>query len=326
MTKEEKRKQKEYEKKVKAINKSLSYLSKEKQSELGVVSVQQEENVFFCGDGCYKKVYMFHPASLGNKRTAFIKALTDRYDNRIRFSICTRNYKDKLSAYMFMTVTFQSETYYEVRKKIRSFEESLISEICSFLGISIKPCSIENVLTYSWMNFSGEMKKISPDILFGRTEKIFKEMTECASGHFEAVGRYGRTFVGKNYPDTTNGINEFMHQHEGAYYVVVDFQRFNDEEQHLYDFEIKNRYSLHNEVLKPNFINMSYFLTVLRNNSDSVKRLCNDAYQFYDNHGIQLMPGIGREKEIFLSSCSLGLVDFHSMQNASENIIGGLLL
>lgn len=328
MNKEERKRQKELAKKIKAINNSLDYLSKEMQSEIGVLAVQKNDNVYFCGENLYKKIYMFRPATLGNKRVAFIKALTDRYDNRIRFTICTKNRNGKVSAYMFMTVSFESENYYEARSVIADFENSLMKDICVFLGIQIDTCSLENALMYIYMNYSGEMKKINSDIFFGKKQsvKLFKDIEQCKCGQFECLNRYGLSYVGKNYLKNTDGVNYFMQQHEGNYFIVVDFQGFNEDEQHVYDFDIRNKYHLHNEIDKPHFINMTYFFTALLNKTDDMEKFSSELMKFYDGKGVLIMPAIGKEKETFISSCSLGLVDSRSMQNASEEIIGGLLL
>lgn len=328
MNREERKKQKEIAKKIKAINNSLTYLTKDMQSELDVLAVQKDEYVYFCGNNLYKKIYMFHPASLGNKRVAFIKALTDRYNNRIRFSICSKNINEKISAYMFMTVSFEGENYYEVRQIIEEFENSLMKNICAFLGIKVETCSLENSLTYIYMNYSGELKKINPEVLFGKDKavKLFKEINNCSGGSFESLNRYGLSFVGKNYLHNTDGINYFMREHEGTYFVVVDFQGFNEEEQHVYELDTRNKYNLHNETAKNHLINMTYLFTALLSDSDSAKSFSDEFMRFYDNKGVLIMPAIGTEKKVFASSCSLGLVDYRSMQNASEEIIGGLLL
>ena len=108
---EEKKKQKELDRKIKKINRSLTYLPKSYQNIIDVLAIQKEEHVYFAGNNLYKKIYMFKPASLGNMRAAFIKTLTDKFDNRIRFTMCTRNKDGKLSTYMFMTVNFYEDSY-----------------------------------------------------------------------------------------------------------------------------------------------------------------------------------------------------------------------
>jgi len=328
MNREERKKQKEITKKIKGINNSLTYVTKEMQKELDVLAVQKDEHVYFCGNNIYKKIYMFHPASLGNKRVAFIKALTDRYNNRIRFSICTKNKNGKVSAYMFMTVSFEGENYYEVRQVITEFENSLMKNICAFLGIKVDACNLENALTYIHMNYSGEMKKINPDILFGKGKavKLFKEIDKCSCGRFECLNRYGVSYIGKNYLNNTDGINYFMQEHEGTYFIVVDFQGFSEEEQLVYDLDMRNKYNLHNETEKPHFINMTYVFTSLLDDEKKVDSFTDDLMRFYDSKGVLIMPAVEQEKITFISSCSLGLVDYRSMQNASEELIGGLLL
>ena len=329
MTREEKKKLKEEEKRIKAINNSLSYLSKEMQEELGVVSIQKDEGAYYCGNGVCKRIYMFQPYSLGNKRIAFIKAITDRFNNRIRFTMCTKNREGSFTAYMFMTVFFEADSYFEAKKLIADFENTLIKDICVFLDISIQPCSIDNTLTYIHMNCSGEMSKISTDVLFSNKNggiKLIDGISNCNAGSFNIHDRYGKVFIGKNYERKTNGINDFIRKNNGTYYIVVDFQGYTEDEQRLFNSELKARYGYRNNVETPHLINMSYFLTITGETEDIVTETSENMIAHYDKNGIQLMPGVGREADIVRSCCSLGLVDFHSGQNVTCEIVGGLLL
>lgn len=328
MTRQEKKEQKARRKEIQKINNSLTYLSKEKQEELNILAIQCDDAVYFRGNDLYKKIYMFHPASLGNKRRAFIKAITDRYDNRIRFTICTKNKSGKISAYMFMTVTFSAPSYYEALGVIKDFEQSLMKDICVFLGISINPCTVENALTYINMNISDELTKVLSDVLFEKRfrNKILKPVTNCGQGFFQTENRYGMAFVGRNFKNDVEEINQFMKMNDGSYYVVVDFQGYTDEDKRLFDIDLRNKYSLQNEAAKPDFVNMTYLLVVMDPDEEKVKAIAKDTFNYFDRKGIQLMAGTGREKYIFLSCASLGLVDFHSMINVSPDMVGGLLL
>lgn len=320
----DKRQKKKLEKTIKKINGSLSFLPSSYKKKIDVCAYQKEDSVFFCGNGNYKKIYIFRPASLGNKRSAFIKAITDHFDNRIRFTICLKNKDKKLSAYMFMTVNFTAASYYEARQIISDFEKAL-NETCTFLGITFNQCTIEDSITYINMNFTNEMKQISISDFLGRHGHVLldPQITDCSAGCFKTGDRSGVVFSGRGYSDNTDGINEFYKQHVGSYFIVVDFQGFNVTDGHLLKFNLKSRYMASQECQSSN-INMTYFLTAIDDEASS-ESLSDSIFKFYDSHGIQLMPCAGREKKIFSSCASLGLVDFRSMQNASADIIGGLL-
>ena len=101
---EEKRQRKLEEKRIRDINNSLRQLSRSAQEELGVMAIQEQEHVFFCGNGIYKKIYTFRPAILKNKKNELIRALCSLFDNRMRLTMCVKNKNERLSAYMFLTV------------------------------------------------------------------------------------------------------------------------------------------------------------------------------------------------------------------------------
>lgn len=324
---EEKRKQKALAKQIKKINNSLTYLPKSYQANLDVLAIQKEEHVYFAGNGLYKKIYMFKPATLGNKRVAFIKALTDRFNNRIRFTMCANNKNEKVSAYMFMTVDFKADSYYEVRKDIQAFEEDLMNRICVFLGITISACTIENALTYIYMNFTGEMKKIDINAFLGKNFSFDKKslIDACENGRFLSGEKKGCVYLGKDYPDSTDGVTQFIKLHNGTFYIVVDLQKYDDDDLHVFDYELKNRYSLVSDREYEKKINMTYVFSWVKGKDELTESKNDEVMTFYDNLGIQLMPAVGREERAFFSSCFLGLRDFRSMQNASPDMIGGLL-
>ena len=113
-----KRNRKLEERRIREINNSLKYLSKSIQKESGILAVQEQDNVFLCEDKMYKKVYTIRPAILQNKKCEFVKALCNTFHNRIRLTQILKNNGDKLGSYMFMTVFFEAESYYDVKKDI----------------------------------------------------------------------------------------------------------------------------------------------------------------------------------------------------------------
>lgn len=322
-----KKSKKSLRKQIKEINRSLVTLAPHMQNELSVSSVHFDDSVFLCKDGTFKKIYRFRPAALGDKRTAFIKSLTDRFKNRIRFTICFKNFGDSTSSHMFMTVSFNSKTYYEVRKEIAEFESQILKEICVFLKISIVTCSVENVLSFINFMFTGEMRQYSPDFLSDKESSgLVPELKDKDKGFFSSGNLFGVSFVGKNILKPLDDVNSFSLMKKGTYYFVLDVQSFESEAEHTYSFDLRSRYSvpLDNEDYS-GLINMSYFFTYLSDSNDETKALYNKSFDWFDSKGIYLMPGIGKEKEIFYSSCLFGLSVFQISQISSCNVIGSLL-
>lgn len=325
---EEKNTRKLEARRIKGINNSLTYLSKSSQKELGVMAIQKEENVFFCGNNTYKKIYTFKPALLNNKRLELLKALCVMFHNRIRLSLCLKNKDEKLNAYMFMTVTFIASSYYEVQKEIVSFESEINRNICFILHIQIVPCNLDNTLTFIHMNCTGEMKKIDADKLFQKklTGSLFAEATETGPGAFKCGNRYGALYIGKDFPQETEDIMKIFESYEGTYQMCIDFQSYTDEDKEIFQYELKNKFCQDARNKEGVIVNATYLLTLISESKDGLSELDEKIVDYYDEKNILLMPGVDRERDIQKSMCTLGLSDFHSMQNININVLSELLM
>ena len=71
---------------------------------------------------------------------------------------------------------------------------------------------------------------------------------------------------------------------------------------------------------------MSYFLATIKDDSKQLEDMTERIFDFFDAEQVLLMPGVGRTQEIFLSMSSLGMKDFHSMQNTNPRIISKLFM
>ena len=326
---EEKKRRKLEEKRIKAINNSLKYLSKSAQDELGVLSVQEQEHVFYCGGRVYKKIYTFKPAILKNKKNELIKALCELFDNRMRLTMCVKNKNKKLSAYMFLTVTFEADSYYEVQSVIHDFEEKLKSEIATILNISILECDLDSTLSYIYLNSTGEMKQMDIGQLFAKKgmHRIFEKCIDSADGKFVCGNRHGISLVGKNYPRKLSNMSQIFYDQEGSFQICVDFKKFSNEDKEIFQYDLNRKYSTEKiELVSDEIINMSFFITAMTDTKEELDVLEQQLTLFYDTKKVQIMPGSGRAKNIFYSSSSLGLHDFRSMQNVTYDKISELLL
>lgn len=325
---EEKNVRKLEAKRIKTINNSLSYLSNSSQKELGVLAIQKEENVFFCGNNTYKKVYTFKPVFLNNKRQELLKTLCKMFHNRIRLSLYLKNKDEKLNAYMFMTVTFTATSYFDVQKEITSFESEINKNICSILHIQIVPCNLENTLTFINMNCTGEMKKIDADRLFQKklSGTLFADTTVIDAGKFKCGNRYGVIYIGKDFSKKTVDIIKIFEAYEGTYQMCIDFQSYKEEDKEILKYKLKNKFCQNARSEENMIVNATYLVTLLSESKDSLYELEETMLDYYDMKNILLMPGAGREQDIWLSMCTFGLSDFHSMQNVNVNVLSELLM
>lgn len=324
-----KRNRKLEERRIREINNSLKYLSKSIQKESGILAVQEQDNVFLCEDKMYKKVYTIRPAILQNKKCEFVKALCNTFHNRIRLTQILKNNGDKLGSYMFMTVFFEAESYYDVKKDIEKFEDKLKKEITSILYIDIQDSTLDSVISYMFLNYSGKMQQLNLSQLF--TSKsglhIFDTCKNNINGEFYYEGNYGMTCVGKDYPEAMPEMTKLFNEHEAVYQICIDFQSYCQNDKDIYQLALNRRYCNEKiELDNTDVVNLSFSLVAISNDKQQLNDLANNIFEYYDDKHVLIMPGAGRAKDIFLSISSLGMKDFHSMQNSNVQIISNLFM
>ena len=328
---EEKKKRKLEERRIKEVNASSKYLSSLAQEKLGILAVQEQDNVFFCEDKRYKKVYTVRPAVLQNKKYELIKALCDTFHNRIRFTQVLKNSGDKIGSYMFLTVNFEAGTYYEAKKEIEEFENKIRIEITSILHIDIRPCSLDNLLSYMILNYSGKMQQFDMNRLFSSKEIINfgDHCKDAGNGKFflDNDDNCGIVCVGKGYPYDMPEMTTLFEKEQATYLVCIDFQSYDPDDKEIYQLALNSRYCNERiELNQENVVNMSYFLATIKDDSKQLEDMTERIFDFFDAEQVLLMPGVGRTQEIFLSMSSLGMKDFHSMQNTNPRIISKLFM
>lgn len=317
---------------IKKINKSLINLPRNTQKELGVQSVQHNDNVFYTGNNVYKKIYEFKPSFLGKMKYEFIKELINLYNNRFRFSFYIINKSGKINVYTFLTVYFECADYFEAKQCIKDFETSFSRDIAPILNITVLECSLDTILTYVHLNCTGELKEIDTDLLFEKkgVDKIYTDirLTDIPN-IFECLNvqnRYGSIYVGNYISDDVANIINYFSLNDGTYQYSVEFQKYNNEEKDMYQREIKRKYCDESAQLNEEFINMSFIISTIDSDISSLSETNQALIEYFKKNGILLLPGIGREKDIFISCASIGLKEFHSMYNVNRNIVSELLL
>jgi hypothetical protein len=228
-----------------------------------------------------------------------------------------------------MTVTFTSDSYYGVKNDIEAFEKQ-INNVVSVLNINILPCTIDSVLSYIQMNYTGELKRVDSNIIFDKKNyQIAHEVMTTQSGHITSGGREGVVYTGKIYPSKLDDeITRIYTDMDGEYKLCIDFQSFTDEEKDIYKYEINNVYCNDRMEYDLNMpVNMTCVLVYIQGKKKiNVHEASDRISQFYEENKILMMHGSGREETIFKSSCTLGLVDYHSMVITNTGVISEFLM
>lgn len=326
---EEKKALKAEKKRIESINNSLKYFSAPIQNELGALAIQQEDNIFFCGNNIYKKIYIVRPAFIKEKKNMFLRTISQLFTNRIRLSLCVNNKSNSLNGSMFMTVFFDCDTYYDALLEVKQFEKEYKNKITRILGIDISCCKLEQLLGFIHMNITGEIKAMNKIDLYGKKSRydMFDKFSDAKGGFFKNGEKYGLALVGKYFPSVGNDFTDFLKQNEASYQIIFDFQAISEEDEKLFKLLLEEKYnSKFKDDDRDLFINLTYTIITQTQDYEEIKRINKEAFRFFDTNKIVIMPGMNREKEIFCSSCTLGLRDFHIMQNTKLDIASNLIL
>lgn len=323
---EEKRKKKLEEKRIKEINNSLRFFSGTAQKDFGVLAIQEEDNVFFCGESLYKKIYMVKPGILGNKRKAFMSALLSSFDNQMRLTMCLKNREHKLSSYMFLTVSYSADTYYEAKAIIKEFEESLSSEITKYLNIQITACDLESLLSYMYLNATGIMKQINTSNLFAKKNSSIFDVQKKDHLYFVCKDRYGFVLNGKYYSENAADISKVFYDTEGSFLITVDFKRYSKNEKELFQYDFNQTYKFNSFEIEQEIVNVGYHVAGTADDENKCIQLKDKLTDFYNSKNILLMPSSERMDDMFSNCCMFGLKDLHSMQNSNVQLLSELLI
>ena len=96
-------------------------------------------------------------------------------------------------------------------------------------------------------------------------------------------------------------MSQMFCEKEGTYQLCVDFRKYNEDDKEIYQYDINRKYSTEKIELHDNeIINMSYLVTAMVDTEEQVTDMEQYLMKFYDSKKIQIMPGAGRAKEIFL--------------------------
>ena len=320
---------KEEIRRIKQLNRSLVSLPKPTQQSLGILAVQREDGVFFLGNNQYVKIYLVKPAVLNEKRKQLVTKLCEITGNRIRITSFCKTYNQRLIAYTFMAVYYKAYNYAGAYDEISEFEKRLNEEVCRNLGITISKCALDDALVYMRMNCSGELKIIEHSDMMSKNgdwkKNLFADVSETKAGTFQCLEKYGVCFTGNFYDNSNINIDNILMQIPGNILFAVEIQKVDEEDEKLLKHELTNKYSVDCDI-EESTVNMKYLMSVMFEDETTRNEVKKTIMSLYDQNKILLNPCSGREKEAYYSLCSIGVIDFHSMRNASTEQAGSLLI
>ena len=314
----------------KELNRSLVALSKETQRDMGIFAIQKVDNVFFLGNKKYAKIYSLKSA-LNNpdRKKAFLKAMEKTTSNRFRISVFCKNTDIKSNFYMFITVYFEADDYVRAVMEIEKFESVFTENVVKGLSLNISECKISEILTVVYMNCCGKIKKFddfeSALLKMNWKELLLGDLKNIHYGNFQGNGNYGTCYIAKEFPGNAVELNDVYVKCKGNVFYCIDVQMLTEDEKQILECEIKNKYNSRIDVLSQNVMNLTYLLSVSAPTEDMLHEMNIQLRKEFEKNEVLLLLCSGREERCFDSICSLGLCDFHSMQNVGLEVVSSLL-
>lgn len=318
---EEKRLQRETARIAKQMNNSFHAVSKYSQRNIGVVSVQLEDHVFFMGMGRYVKIYTVKPGVLSDsKRESFVKFMTEKQSNRFRITCVNKEIEGKNGArgqFVFVSVMVDDDDYYSASFKFADTEK-VFKDITANIGVEMQTCTIEEVLSYCRYNYTEEQTRVS-------TESALKDdWNTLLFASANDKNKEKLAFIGFDYPLEIKSIREKLLNYSKEVMITADILPMSDDDVRLYEEYLKDSY--HHEIWNEgeNYCNLTYgiYLTTDKEEKENLKsKFLSD---FYKNKIIFYYEPESEAQ--YKSSCALGLLDFHKMKVVNAGIITNLLL
>lgn len=322
------RKTKEQIKRERALNASMVILSKKNQDQLGIISVQPEKNIFFLSSRMFVKVYTLKGVELtDNRKKTLVSALCSFSKHRMRLS--SFSYKNSRSPLVFLTVFFPGNSYAAVADEIDDFDRMLSTLMEDKFKIQFVTCNMGDVFMFIYMNFNGQMKKITSKTVMKKSinlkKNFFQDIKEVEGGYFiNKNGKLGCTYICTQFPDEMESPFTNLRKLGCAYLSCIDFQVLDKYYVSYFNRTLEESYNSKIEDNVENMINLTFILNMIYD-SEKEQETCEELVShILFEKGLIAAPGIGVQEKIVDSIASFGLFDFHCSKNVNFDIVSKL--
>lgn len=312
----------------KKMNSSMVLLAKRNQERLGILAVQPDKNVFSLAEGKFVKIYSLKGVELtDNRKKVLIEELCGLSPHRMRIS--TFFYAHSAAPLVFLTAFFTGGCYAEIADEIDLFDKSLQCLMDSKFKLSFLPCNIGDIFMFVYMNFNGQMKKVSTKSIIKKSANLkksyFQEVKEQEDRYFVAkTGKVGKSYLCIQYPEKVN-VSLSCLKHLGCTYLsCIDFQVINEEYAVYYDKMIEEAYNSVGENKNKRLINLSFMFSYMCDDENERKKCDAVIKDFFEEHSLIAAPCVGIEQRVIESISTFGLIDLHCCRNVNIDIVSKL--
>lgn len=329
------RKSKAQIKKEKMMNATMHPTSRKTIEAMGIVAVHPEESLFQTkpenGKSAFIKIYSIKGLDNSEMRKEMlIHSLCDCCASR-RLRISSFQYAGNNAPIFFLSVYFYGSSYADIYDEVREFDELLETILRQNIRISIKPCSISDIFMFIFMNYNGQIKKISPKAVLRKNADWGKEYLRYVSAkdngfQLEEVGKYGCCYMAVQYPDAIERIFEKIRQTGCAILSSVDIQKVPDKYLSAYKEYVEQIYNGTVETEKSSLLNTTFLFSVFVNSEKEMKMMDQFIKDHMEKNNLIVTNCTGVEGKVLDSIATMGLFDFHCMRNVEESLIASFLI
>ena len=322
-------------KKEKAINATMHQTSKKTVQAMNIVAVHPEESIFQTtpenGKSAFIKIFSIKGLDNSEMRKEMlVHSLCDYCASR-RLRISSFQYAGNNTPIFFLSVYFYGTSYADIYDEVREFDELLETILKQNVRITIKPCNIRDIFMFIFMNYNGQIKKISQKSVLRKNADWGKEYLGYISVkdngfQLEEVGKYGCSYMAVQYPDKIERIFEKIKQTGCAILSSVDIQKVPQKYLSAYKEYVEQIYNGTVETEKDKLLNTTFLFSVFVNSEKEMKMLNHFIKEHMENNNLIVTNCTGVEGKVLDSIATMGLFDFHCMRNIDESLIPNFLI
>lgn len=322
-------------KKEKVMNAAMHRTSEKTAKTMGIVAVHPKESIFqtkpINGKSAFIKIFSIKGLDNSDMRKkTLVHSLRTHISSR-RIRISSFQYSGSSAPIFFLSVYFYGNAYADIYDEVQEFNTVLESVLNENIRVTIKTCSISDIFMFIYMNYNGQVKKLSEKSILKKNADWGKEYLRYATNkdngfQLDDNGRFGCCYMTIQYPDEIEHIFEKIKQTGCAILSCVDMQNVPQKYIPAYKEYIEQIYTGNTETEKSSLLNVTFLFCVFANSEKEMKALDRFIKEHMEDNKLIVTNCTGVEGMVLDSIATMGLFDFHCMQNVNEDLIANLLI
>lgn len=297
---------------------------------MGITAIYPEESIFQKKTNSEKNVFIkiysieWLENSTQKKETLFRLLCVRCSFKKIRISAF--QYSTNNMPFFFLSVYLDGNSYENISDEIANFDQ-LLEEITKQInGIVIKPCNINDIFMYIFMNTNGQIKKINTKMVLKKNtdwEKEYLRNIYVREDKFQQIdsGKYGCCYMIIQHQEKMENLFLNFSLTNCMILRSTDIQSIPQQYIAPYKEYIEHIYSGKTANEKMELLNGSFLFCVLVSSEEEMNKIDKSIGEHAANNNLVITKCTGIEKMVVNSIATMGLIDFHCMRHVTEDMI-----